>query len=396
MTSFNPACYLPSAVNQYLHHSVACAPPPSYLSSAYNILTSSFSSTYAAFRTTMDVLASLPMLSFLLIPTMSSYSTSLNILFFYLTWSTLVLSHPPLQVEIVGTLAIRTLFYLLPSTFFLFFDSFLPSAAQGLKATGVLGLPFHKASRKRTLRVLRMICWSLGNVLLSVLAQVAIEIMLVRVLAFRPALKVTTSLPMPWPILKDLLLGYLAREVIGYILHRYLLHEGSTQLVDYHSDWYHSISSPFPLSATYDHPVTHLIHSFLPTFLPAMIFRFHLLTYLLYLSLISIEETFAYSGYNTVPTNFILGGVARRTDNHVLCGGEGNFGSWGLVDWIMGTSVGGDLMEDVVVEVDEHDVQGRMKRKGKTVSDKIREKVEKKMNGGGRANNGRRRRRRDS
>jgi hypothetical protein len=40
----------------------------------------------------MDAAVSLPALSFLLIPTMTSYSTSLNLLFFYITWSTLYVS----------------------------------------------------------------------------------------------------------------------------------------------------------------------------------------------------------------------------------------------------------------------------------------------------------------
>lgn len=78
------------------------------------------------------------------------------------------------------------------------------------------------------------------------------------------------------------------------------------------------------------------------------------------MALISLEETFSYSGYSTVPTNFILGGVARRTDNHVICGGKGNFGPWGLCDWVCGTSVGSDLVEDVRAEGEKHEVGGRV------------------------------------
>lgn len=83
----------------------------------------------------------------------------------------------------------------------------------------------------------------------------------------------------------------------------------------------------------------------------------------MYLALISLEETFAYSGYSTVPTNFILGGIARRVDAHVACGGEGNFGAWGLMDWVFGTSVGGDLLDDIEDEADKHDLQGRARKK---------------------------------
>lgn len=72
-----------------------------------------------------------------------------------------------------------------------------------------------------------------------------------------------------------------------------------------------------------------------------MLFRFHMLTYIIYLTLISIEETFAYSGYTFMPTNFFLGGIARRVDLHLLGDAEGNFGPWGVLDWICGTAVDG-------------------------------------------------------
>ncbi len=74
----------------------------------------------------MDTLLSLPILSLLLIPSLASYSTSLNLLFFYLTWTTLVLSHSALRIELFGTLVIRIIFYILPATLFLAFDAALP------------------------------------------------------------------------------------------------------------------------------------------------------------------------------------------------------------------------------------------------------------------------------
>ena len=92
MYSLNPACYVPSGVAQYLPSSIACAPPPSYFAQAYSALASPFTSTYSTLRTLMNAVVSLPALSFLLIPTMTSYSTSLNLLFFYITWSTLYVS----------------------------------------------------------------------------------------------------------------------------------------------------------------------------------------------------------------------------------------------------------------------------------------------------------------
>ncbi|KAL2435098.1 hypothetical protein ABEF95_013156 [Exophiala dermatitidis] len=370
---YNPACYLPQSWSSYVPNALSCPPPPSLASTLYNYATSPFTSTYTTLRTMADALVGLPALSFLLIPTMTSYSTSLNLLFFYLTWSTLVLSHPPLRVELVATLAVRTLFYILPSTFFLLFDALLPSAAGNLKALGGSALPFKDASRPKTLRTLRVVGWSIFNVLMGVAIQAAVEVLFTRVLLIRSALRVTTTLPLPFGILKDLARGYLVREIVAYTLHRYTLHGWfrTPTLARAHQQWYHSLPAPFPLAASYDHPVAYLIRGFIPTYLPALLFRFHLLTYVLYLTLVSVEETFAYSGYSTVPTNFILGGVARRTDTHLLSDGEGNYGPWGLVDWVMGTTVGTDIIDDVVLEADKHDVPARVEG----VKDKAKRKV---------------------
>ena len=129
------------------------------------------------------------------------------------------------------------------------------------------------------------------------------------------------------------------------------------------------------MSGSYDHQLPYLLHKFLPTYLPAFLLRFHLLTYLMYLAIVSLEETFAYSGYSTVPTNFILGGIARRTDGHVVEGGEGNYGCIGAVDWIMGTTIGGDLGDDMQDEVEKHHLPERMHRKGSRALDKTKDKA---------------------
>jgi sterol desaturase/sphingolipid hydroxylase (fatty acid hydroxylase superfamily) len=207
-----------------------------------------------------------------------------------------------------------------------------------------------------------------------------IEFLFTKVLFWRSALKVTTALPLPWRILKDIAKGYLLREVLSYSIHRFILHDwrSTVQISRLHRDWYHKITHPFPLSATYDHPIPYVLRSWLPTYLPALVFRFHLLTYILYLTLTSIEETFAHSGYSTLPTNFILGGIARRTDNHVLCRGEGNFGNWGLVDWVMGTSIGTEVPEDVMDELTSRDVPEKIAG----VKSKARRKLEDVRNGG--------------
>ncbi|PBP22053.1 hypothetical protein BUE80_DR007061 [Diplocarpon rosae] len=61
----------------------------------------------------------------------------LSLLFFcYMTWSTLVLSQPPLEVEIIGTLEVRALFFVLFPVLFFIFDSVIPGVAAGIKRQG--------------------------------------------------------------------------------------------------------------------------------------------------------------------------------------------------------------------------------------------------------------------
>jgi hypothetical protein len=160
----------------------------------------------------MDMFFSIPMLSFLLIPTMSSYGTSLNILFFYITWTTLVLSHPPLRVELVGTAAVRLIFFIVPSLLFFLFDTLLPSAAAVIKVQGEDGLPAGR-KQKSGIKEIKVAAWAISNVFLGIAAQGVLEYLLTNVFQVKSALKVSTTLPLPWGIAKDLVRGLLAREV---------------------------------------------------------------------------------------------------------------------------------------------------------------------------------------
>ncbi|CRL22687.1 Fatty acid hydroxylase [Penicillium camemberti] len=307
----------------------------------------------------MDALFSIPIMSVFLIPVLSSYSTSLNLLFFYMTWSTLVLSHSRLRVEMFGTIAVRVIFYALPSILFFLFDILTPSAAVLIKAHGATGLPGGRRRRKIHAKELKIAGWGLFNLFLGIAVQGVLETVLVQTLGKRSALKVSLKLPMPFEICRDLSLAMLGRELLSYFLHRYALHSRlSPTLARWHHTWYHSLSAPFPLTAHYDHPVPYLITKFIPTYMPAIIFRFHMLTYILYLLFISVEETFAYSGYTVMPTTLFLGGMARRTDMHLLMGGSGNYGPWGVVDWILGTTVGEPQSDDETSdEADERDMR---------------------------------------
>ena len=324
----------------------------------------------------LDALMSIPALSFLIIPAFTSYGTSANFLFFYLTWAILIRSNDPLKVELLGTLGIRAIFFILPSLGFLFFDSVTPKLAVGIKELGDKALAMGDEQGGLRGRWWKITLISILNLLTGVAIQMATELLFTQVLHIRSALKISTTPPFPWNIAKDLFFGFLLREILTYALHRYALHAPNSPLARMHTSWQHSVLAPFSFVAHYDHPLAYLLHAFLPTYLPAIFLRMHLLTYHLYLIIVSLEELFAYSGYNILPTAFILGGIARRQERHLMRTGDGNFGCFGLVDFAMGTSLGADLMEDVVDEADEKKLGKRLKGKGKAIKKKTQKAIE--------------------
>lgn len=155
-------------------------------------------------------------------------------------------------------------------------------------------------------------------------------------------------------------------------------------LARYHEAWYHSLPTPYPLTAHYDHPLVYLFSHFLPTYLPATLFRSHLLTYILYLVVVSLEETFAYSGYKSMPTSFFIGGIASRVDLHLSSEGAGNYAALGIMDWIFGTKLGNTTEDESSEDSETFDLND--------IAERVREKRSKK----GQAAKGRSRRVKDS
>lgn len=66
----------------------------------------------------------------------------------------------------------------------------------------------------------------------------------------------------------------------------------------------------------------------------------------------------------------MLKGMARRTDAHMMSQGEGNFGPLGVLDWVHGTTLGADVVDDLRAEMDKHDVQDRTTHAIDEVGDK--------------------------
>ena len=160
---------------------------------------------------------SLPLASLFAIPMLSSWSTSLNLVFFSLTWTTLALSYSPLQLEFFGPLFLRVMLYLLPSALFLLFDLGVPSLAVEIKSQGGMAL----ASRQRggLQKVRRVVGWSVFNVLLAVVLQAGVEWAVTDGLRMRSLLLIKGSawslnhLPNPWSLGKHFVLGLVSRNV---------------------------------------------------------------------------------------------------------------------------------------------------------------------------------------
>lgn len=107
----------------------------------------------------------------------------------------------------------RVVFFLAPALFFLFFDALLPSVARAVKQHGELGIATAQSGK----RWRNIVLISMMNLLLGIALQMGIEALLTRAFKVKTTLRITTTLPFPWAIGKDLMKGYAAREVkFGY------------------------------------------------------------------------------------------------------------------------------------------------------------------------------------
>ncbi|KAI0152523.1 sterol desaturase family protein [Hypoxylon sp. NC0597] len=311
----------------------------------------------------MDLLLSLPIVSYFAGPMLTSWSGSMNLLFFYMTWMTLVLSHSPLKIELVGTLAARIVFWFVPSLFFLIFDTLVPSLAESVKLYGSSSLP-----RRNAAALFRQVLLAIFNLALTTAVQAGISVG-AGIILHHPLFKTSTRLPLPWQIVKHICVMYTAREVLTYYINRYILHSRG-KIARLHKAYSHSRkgAAPYSLMLYTDHPVPLLLSRTLPVYLPAMAIQPHLLTYFLFTIMTTLEEMLSMSGYSIVP-GIIVGGITRRTATHYASGGRGNFGAWGLLDWASGTSVGKDVVDDIQDEAEKHQVKERgQKAVGETES----------------------------
>ncbi|RDW76496.1 sterol desaturase family protein [Aspergillus mulundensis] len=279
---------------------------------------------------------------FAVLPTVSDYSTRLNVLFFYMSWATLKMAHTAMWLELSGTVLVRVFFYFLPSIIFFVFDVAAPGIAASFKKQGEAGLPTGSKSSWPTSREAKIAGWAVANFVLGLSAQWMVEGVLSKTTR-GPAVKATLSVPLPWTMTGQLFWGFLIREILSYAIHRWGLHYKDSifpWLVECHKSWYHDLTNTFPLTAHYDHPFIYLLSTWLPMYLPVCILGFHTVTFLLYTLLISLEEVFVFCGYCKLPS-FLLSMAARHAESH-LADGKAYFGRWGYIDLLLGTLGNGE------------------------------------------------------
>lgn len=281
------------------------------------------------------------------LPYLRYYPTGVNTLLFYALWGSMTWLYSPTKVELLGTFAIRMIFYFIPSVVLFLFDICIPSTARSFKKLGKAGLPSRGHNRWPTITEWKVFGVSISNSALSFLYQIIFSWVCKSTFRMKGLVRVNTNIPMPWPGIPRILWALLLREFFTWVAHRWLLHYPSKNyngldvvpvyLSRWHKTWFHTLHTLYPMTAHYDHPACYFFSRFLPFYLPVILFRMHCLEYFGYVLVVCIEETAAYSSYNKMPTAWFLDGWSNIAMEHLASGGRTHFSPWGLTDFLWGS-----------------------------------------------------------
>ncbi|KAK6502054.1 hypothetical protein TWF481_009867 [Arthrobotrys musiformis] len=276
-------------------------------------------------------------------------ASSLNLFFFWMTWTTLIMSHPPLRVELIATFFVRFIFFLLPALIFTLFDNLLPSLAgkepyQHSKPSSRKGVSVPTGrGRKKKVQVsnvdrgtLFAIFMTLGNIMLGIGIQAILEYIAVDVFRRPRLLRVSSAFPFPWDMARGIAYAMILRELFIYYPHRHI-HQNPKS--PFHKSHAHPRPTNSSLNLTSTTPIDYVLLQFLPVYIPSVMLSFHLLTYLAFVAVTSIVDVVCYSQYEYLPKAFFVGRIARRVRGHDESGGKGGYGWIGFLDWILGTEV---------------------------------------------------------
>ncbi|PTB69178.1 hypothetical protein BBK36DRAFT_1113268 [Trichoderma citrinoviride] len=237
-------------------------------------------------------------------------------------WSTIVSTHSPLTIDLVGTLLVQLIFWWIPCTVFLSLDTLLPA----FSARHKLQPPPKQPSAAE---ILHSIAICLRNQLLVLVLHATLLYASSSSSSShsQQRIRIDPRLPSFSELTAHILLSVLLRELLFYTSHRVLHHP---PLYRRFHKTHHRFTAPVAFASQYAHPVEHLGANVLPILLPPALLRAHILTMWAFLALQLVETATVHSGYD------FFGGLARKHDRHHERF-DVYFGGIGLLDWALGT-----------------------------------------------------------
>lgn len=231
------------------------------------------------------------------------------------SWAHIVHTYPPNWIEVAIVLLGQLLGYWLPSTLFLALDLSFPAWSSRYKLQSEKRQPSWPAVRHCIRRVARAFA-----------LQTALQLLAQALAPRAPPFRVRPDFPPLSEFLAHFAWGVLAREALFYGAHRAMHHPALYARI--HKQ-HHVFTAPMAFAAQYAHPVEHLLVNALPIFVPMAVCRAHILTFAAFFVYELLQTTTSHCGYRVFWN-------ARLHDRHHEKF-RVNYGTIGLVDWLLGT-----------------------------------------------------------
>ena len=229
------------------------------------------------------------------------------------------------QVELTVTVFVQLIGFWLPATMYQLIDICFPEFSRAHKHQPD---SCRQPTRSQILHCAR-------HAFFMTLGDIALQFGIGYLTDFRPVFLISPTLPTLKELVRHFIYGNLAREVLGYYIHRLLHH--SWFYARYHK-LHHSFTAPIAFTGLYATPVEHFVSDFIPIVLPlALVARYHepvhILSFNVYLISVLLVGTAEHSGYD-----FVQPPVSKAHDLHHEKSNV-NYGSLYIMDWLHGTDV---------------------------------------------------------